>query len=194
MTKKEDDIFFVQLLQKGNVAAFDSLFAFYSNKIYRFALKYLKDETDAEELVQDVFIKVWENRSMLKSTLSFKSYLFTIALNCIRKHFNKRAISLRYIEALQKHCEPSENEAFINEDYELAVKQINQLIDQLPPRQREILLKSKIECKSSKEIAEELNISPGTVDNQVSEAMRQIRSKLVHENVKMLLFAALFLS
>lgn len=192
MAEKRDDNGLVQLLQKGNVEAFDSLFDAYSQKLFGFALKYFKNETDAEELVQDVFVKVWENRQTLKSELSFKSYLFTIALNQIRKYFNKKATSLRYLESLQNDPEIIENQAIQENDYESALHQINLIIEQIPPRRREIFIKSKLEGKSSKEIAAELNISAGTVDNQVSEALRFVRTQLKSENLALLLFAVLF--
>lgn len=192
MTKKHDDQNLVLLLQKGNVAAFDSLFEVYSPKLYGFGLKYFKNETDAEELVQEVFVKVWVNRQTLKSELSFKSYLFTIALNQIRKHFNKKATSLRYLESLQNEPEFSTSQAIDDDNYESALIKINLIIEQMPPRRREIFAKSKQEGKSSKEIAAELNISAGTVDNQVSEALRFIRSRLDTGNFSILLFAVLF--
>jgi len=192
MTEKRDDNELVQLLQRGNVVAFDSLFEVYSQKLFGFALKYFKNESDAEELVQEVFVKVWENRQTLKSELSFKSYLFTIALNQIRKHFNKKATSLRYLESLQNDPEFMENLTIQEDDYELTLHQINLIIEQMPPRRREIFTKSKMEGKSSKEIATELNISAGTVDNQVSEALRFIRTRLKSENISLLLFAVLF--
>ena len=193
MAENLDDNGLVQLLQKGNVEAFDSLFEVYSQKLFGFALKYFKNEADAEELVQDIFVKVWENRQTLKSELSFKSYLFTIALNQIRKHFNKKAISLRYLESLQNEPEFIDNQAIQENDYESALNQINLIIEQMPPRRREIFMKSKLDGKSSKEIAAELNISAGTVDNQVSEALRFIRTHLKSENLALLLFAVLFI-
>ena len=192
MVEKHDDNNLIQSLQKGNVAAFDSLFEVYSPKLYGFALKYFKNEGDSEELVQEVFVKVWENRQKLKSELSFKSYLFTIALNQIRKHFNKKAISLRYIQSLQQDPEFENIQPIYDYNYESILQQINLIIEQMPPRRREIFLKSKLEGKSSKEIATELNISAGTVDNHVSEALRFIRSRLTNKNLALLLFAVLF--
>jgi len=156
-------------------------------------MKYLKNENDSEELVQEVFVRVWEHHQSLKSELSFKSYLFTIALNQIRKHFNKKVISLRYLENLQNDSETTENLIIQNENYEIILQRINLIVEQMPPRRREIFIKSKMEGKSSKEVAIELNISDGTVDNQVSEALRFIRSKLNFENLDLLLFAVLYL-
>ena len=190
MAKTGNDYNLVPLLQKGNVAAFDSLFEVYSPKLYGFALKYFKNETDAEELVQEVFVKVWENHQSLKSELSFRSYLFTIALNQIRKHFNKKVTSLRYLESLQN--DPEFSDQIITDDYETILRKIYQIIGQMPERRREIFLKSKLEGKSSKEVATELGISAGTVDNQVSEAIRFIRSRLKTESISLFLFAVLF--
>lgn len=192
MIEKRDDESLVQLLQKGNVVAFDLLFEIYSPKLFGFAMKYLKNENDSEELVQEVFVRVWEHHQSLKSELSFKSYLFTIALNQIRKHFNKKVISLRYLENLQNDSETNENLNIQNENYELILQHINLIVEQMPPRRREIFIKSKIEGKSSKEVAIELSISDGTVDNQVSEALRFIRSKLNFEYLDLLLFAVLY--
>ena len=192
MAEKHDDGALVELLQKGYVAAFDSLFDVYSPKLFGFAMRYFKSESDSDELVQDVFVQVWEYRETLKSELSFKSYLFTIALNHIRKYFNKKAVALRYLESLQKDPELTDNEIIQNDDYESTLQQINIIIEQMPPRRRDIFLKSKLEGKSSKEVAAELNISAGTVDNQVSEALRFIRTRLSNENVGLLLFAIMF--
>ena len=193
MAEKHDDHSLVQLLQKGNVVAFDSLFEVYSSKLFCFALKYLKNVTDTEELVQDVFVQVWEHRDALKSELSFKSYLFTVTLNKIRKHFNKKAISLRYLESLGHDPELTDNEKIQNDDYESILQQVYLIIDQMPPRRREIFMKSKLEGKSSKEIAIELNISYGTVDNQVSEALKFIRSRLNNNSLAYMVFAVLFI-
>jgi RNA polymerase sigma-70 factor (family 1) len=193
MTEKLDDHILVQLLQKGNVEAFDSLFNVYSPKLFGFALKYLKNEHEAEELVQEVFVKVWEQRQSLKTEFSFKSYLFTIALNRIRKYFNRKAISLRYLENIQNVQVPIFNENLSNDDYDSLLLQIKQIVEQMPPRRREIFLKSKMEGKSAKEIATELKISSGTVDNQVSEALHYIRIRLKKENISILLFAVLFI-
>lgn len=193
MVDKEDNQNLVRLLRKGNVAAFDALFEVYSSRLYSFSLKYLKNESDAEELVQEVFIKVWENRKSLKTELSFKSYLFKISLNLIRRHFNKKAIALRYFDSLQ-HDKPISNDPLLNnEDYETVIQRINLIIEEMPPRRREIFIKSKMDGKSSRQIAAELGISSGTVDNHISEAIHQLRYRLKNENIIHLLFAVLFI-
>jgi RNA polymerase sigma-70 factor (ECF subfamily) len=193
MDETHDDYCYVHLLQKGNVVAFDSLFEKYSPKLFGFSMKYLKNESEAEELVQDVFVQVWEGRQMLKTEYSFKSYLFTIALNQIRRHFNKKAISLRYLESIQNDPDQTINEIIRKDEYESTLQLINNIIGQMPPRRREIFTRRKLEGKSTKEIAEEFNISAGTIDNQVSEALHFIRSRLNNGNFKLLLFVYMFI-
>ncbi|WP_430934710.1 RNA polymerase sigma factor [Saccharicrinis sp. 156] len=182
----------INKLKKNYSAAFDTLFEVYSPKLFGFALKYFKNENEAEELVQDVFITVWENRHSLNSELSFKSYLFTIALNKIRAYFNKKAVYLRYVESLKYETELVDNPDIEN-NYESVLQEVKQIIEEMPARKREIFMKSKLEGKNSKQIAAELNITPGTVDNQVSEALRYVRSRLKNENASLLLFAILFI-
>jgi len=74
----------IALLQKGSIVAFEGLFEQYSQKLYRFSFSYLKSESESEDVVQEVFLKIWENRPSLKTGTSFQSYLFTIAFNSIK--------------------------------------------------------------------------------------------------------------
>ena len=87
---KQREVELVKQLRKGDLAAFDSLFNTYNKKLFYFAKGYLKSTEDAEGLVQEVFIKIWENRSTLKEHLSFNSYLYTITYNSILKFFRKK--------------------------------------------------------------------------------------------------------
>ena len=80
----------VDLLKFGSPVAFQHLFNRYSQKLYRFALSYLKSDAEAEEIVQDVFMTLWETRHRLDSEKSFHAYLFTIAFNAIKKKFNQK--------------------------------------------------------------------------------------------------------
>lgn len=191
MPKNEDLL--VEQLKTGDVAAFDQLFESYGARLFGFALNYLKTKSEAEELVQEVFVRVWENRESLKSDYSFKSYLFTIALNQVRKYFRKRAIELSYLNHLDTSDFRLDNHTEDALDYESVLRRIDTIVDQLPERKKQIFLKSRKEGKSSKEIAQELAISVGTVDNQISSALKIIREILSKENLAIFLFFALFL-
>lgn len=184
----------VEQLKKGDAEAFDTLFGEYGQKLFGFALKYLKSEAEAEELVQEVFVRVWENRKSLKSEYSFKSYLYTIALNQIRKFFNKQANALRYLTEVKNNDSFLDNNTVDSIDYASVLEHIDELIEKLPERKKLIFIKSRKEGKSSKEIAAELQITVGAVDNQISDAMKIIRETLKNENLSILLFLALFLN
>jgi RNA polymerase sigma-70 factor (family 1) len=170
----------VHNLSKGNLLAFNSLYNEYSRRLYRFAYGYLKSEEEAEELVQEVFTIIWEKRKDLKEELSFKSFLFAIAFNNIRKHFRAKTYLARYLKSGVKS--ELDSQTSNNITYNSLYKFIFELVDQLPDRRREIFLKSRVHGYSIKEISEELSISHKTVENQLTAALRFIRLNLNREN------------
>jgi RNA polymerase sigma-70 factor (ECF subfamily) len=189
-----EDIELVLKLQKGDVEAFDLVYAKYAGKLYSFAFKYLKSAAETEELVQSVFLKVWENHHTLKKESSFKSYLFTIAYNEICNSFKRRTNLQKFIgeQLVQNPPTSSETEELIN--YNSILGQLDQIVAKLPERQRTIFLKSRHEGKTNKGIASELGLSSGTVDNYLSESLKFIRSNLKDKNFSLLLSFSLFLS
>ena len=186
------DIELVERLQKGDVEAFDMIYEKYSGKLYSFGLKYLRSTVEAEELVQSVFLKLWENSKNLKRELSFKSYLFTIAYNDICKLFRKRRYRQKFIDDILYENSQSSNEIENRIHFQSVLEQVQQIIEKLPERQRIIFMKSRQEGKSTKEIAEEVGLSPGTIDNYISESLKYIRGQLRNENLLVLLFFSLF--
>jgi len=178
-----DDIELVEKLQKGDIEAFDLIYEKYSKNLYSFGLKYLRSAAESEELVQLVFLKLWETHSNLKNECCFKSYIFTIAHNNICKIFRKRHYNQRYIvDTLYENSQSSSiTEASI--DSQSLLERIQKIIDKLPERQKIIFLKSRSEGKSAKEIAEEFGLSPGTIDNYISGTLKFIRSKLQNESI-----------
>jgi RNA polymerase sigma-70 factor (family 1) len=191
LNKHTSDYDLVECLQKGDVEAFDLIFKKYSSRLYGFALKYLKTKEETEELVQDVFLKIWQNRGNLKKESSLRAYLFTISYHNICRFFRRRV----YQEKLAKELTAPDAMSFtIDEsiDYQSVLEQIDLLIEKLPPRQKSIFIKSRKEGKSTKEIAVEMNLVPGTVDNQISEALKFIR-KNMGKNLTLLLFFFVFI-
>lgn len=187
-----EDTELVERLQKGDVEAFDLIYEKYSMNLYSFGLKYLRSKEESEELVQSVFLKLWENYKSLNKDLSFKSYLFTIAYNDICKLFRKRNYRQKFIDETLHENYHSSSGMEESIDYKSVMDLVQQIINKLPVRQKSIFLKSRQEGKSTKEIAEEIGLSPGTVDNYISEALKFIRCQLRKENVSILLFLTLF--
>ena len=181
----------VKNLSNGNLLAFNTLFKEYSGRLYRFANSYLKSDAESEELVQEVFTIIWEKRTGLKAELSFKSYLFTIAFNIIRKHFRTKVYFAEYLKSgITSDLDLQTSEKIT---YDSLQKYITEIANQLPARRKEIFIKSRFEGLSVKEISDELNISHKTVENQLTDALRFIRTNLNRESLYVVLFFTLYL-
>ena len=191
MPKEEKD--YIIELKKGSFSAFDHIFSSYKERLYAFAVGYLKVSDDAQELVQEVFVKVWENRETIDETRSFNSYLFTISKNTILNYFRKKAIEQSYIGYIKQNTHLTYNKAEEELEYEELLKKANIVIEQLPHRQKEIYRLSREKGLSNEEIAWKLHISKKTVENQVTLAMKFLRNQLGQEKMYMLLFISLFL-
>jgi len=189
----EDDELVVKL-HKGDIEAFDLVYEKYAGKLYAFTLRYLRSTAETEELVQSVFLKVWENSKNLRRESSLKSYLFTIAYHEICNIFRRRSHLKKFIDGqlIENLHTSSDTEEQI--DYHSVLEQVNKIIALLPERQRTIFVKSRQEGKSNKEIAVESGLSSGTVDNYISESLKFIRANLQNKNFSLLLFFALFFS
>jgi RNA polymerase sigma-70 factor (ECF subfamily) len=188
----ENESKIVRNLSKGNLLAFNTLYKEYSGRLYRFALGYIKSESEAEEIVQEVFTIIWEKRTDLKEELSFKSFLFTIAFNIIRKRFRSKAYLAEYLKTSTDDEEDLQTSNKIN--YDSLQKYITELVSQLPEARKKIFVASRFEGLSIKEISEKFNISHKTVENQLTVALKYIRTNLKKESFSCVLFFALFIS
>ncbi len=182
----------VEKLRKGDLEAFNQIFQKYGDRIFGFALKYLKSKEETEELVQDVFLKIWENRKKLKKESSLKSYLFMIAYHNMCKTFKKKQIHEKFKNEIENVSGKSVN-LEDHMEYKSTLEQVDQLIEKLPEKQRIIFIKSRKEGKSTREIADEMNLAPGTIDNQISSALKFLRKNMSNSNFSILLFFAIFI-
>ena len=185
----------VSLLQKGDKKAFKLLFEKYASRLYQFSIKYLRDKEDTEDLLNEVFLKIWENRQSLKTNTAFQSYLFTIAYNNIRQRFLKKSREEKYIRIFaEEYIFDSANKEE-QLDYLLFQKKLNEFIDLLPPRRKEIFILSFKEELKNKVIANQLDLSEQFVKNQLSLARKFIVEKMKeHNHLAGILFFCLFTS
>jgi len=181
-----------KLRKQSDMEAFDLIFKKYGNKLFGFALKYLKSKEETEGLVQEVFLKIWENRKNLKKESSLKSYLFTIAYHDICKIFRKKQIHEKFKNEIISTGSRSIN---LEEQLEFrsTLEQVDKLIEKLPQKQKLIFLKSRREGKRTKEIADEMSLAQGTVDNYISAALKFIRKNSADKNLALLLYFAIFI-
>lgn len=190
--KLEIDVF--ERLKKGDVLAFDAVYAKYCRRLFGFVLKYVKQKDDAEEIVQEVFVKIWESRHKIDVYASFDSFLFTIAYNSTISLLRKRVTEKKYIEFLI-----SQQQEYIVDDssVEMQFNELNEnvqlLLNELTPRQKEVFQLSRVEGLTHEEIAIKLNISTNTVKNHVVTALSFLRKRLDNKLLVNLLFISLFL-
>lgn len=194
MTKPEsnNELELVRKLKDGDPSAFDLLFVRYSSKLFYFVNKYLSSKEESEEIVQDVFLSLWRHKKEIRSEEAFRSYLYKIALNNIRNYFFRKQVR-------EKHKQLIAHEYLTNSgddepDYEIVMRQVDRLIEQLPEKRREIFLLSRKEGLDVVEIARYLGISESTVKNQLSSAMAFLKSEAKKKGLSGLLYLFLFLS
>lgn len=157
---------------------FDRIYVTYYSRMLRFAKEYVLFEEDAENVVQDVFLLLWEKREVLDIQVSLVSYLFSLVKNRSIDYLRHKVVAEEYRQELTFKLSALEqlNYTFTSEeDIEQAV---TKAIDKLPERCREIFLKNRIEGKKYREIADELDISMNTVENQMSIALKKLRIEL----------------
>jgi RNA polymerase sigma-70 factor (family 1) len=165
------------LLQNGNEEAFARLFNMHRGSIYTVACKFLRSAVLAEEIVQDVFLKIWLKRSEMAGIQDFKSYLFIMARNFIFDRIKKMA----YETAAKIQLK---NEPFCIDDTEHLVRQhqcqqlLQQAIELLPPQQKKIYLLAKDNGLSHEKIAGEMKLSKLTVKTHMAKALQSIRKYL----------------
>lgn len=182
----------IKRLKSDEIDAFNRLFDLYSSKLYHFALGYLKSKDEAEELVQELFTRIWEKRAAIDPEQSFESYLFTIAFNQIRKYFRSRAIINKYVD-YSLHRQTTEPAASPDVAYHALSELVDKLVEQMPEKRRMVFRKSRFEGKNITEIAREMEISTKTAENHLHTALLHLRKELAKEyTVGLLFFYLLF--
>lgn len=157
---------------------FDKIYVLYYSRMFRFAKEYVLFDEDAENIVQDVFLLLWEKREVLDIQISLVSYLFALVKNKSLDYLRHKVIADEYKQELSAKLTALEllNYSFTSDE---EIEQILMTaINKLPERCRQVFLKSRIEGKKNREIANELNLTVSTVENQMTIALRKLRVEL----------------
>jgi RNA polymerase sigma-70 factor, ECF subfamily len=174
----QDEKQLILLLKQGNEKAFTMLFSLYHARVYNLARKFLSLKEDAEEVLQTVFIAIWENRQQIDEERSFASYILTITKHWVFNTIRKSVYRQGYLDYLVRKGDPLD---FVTED-EIQFNDLNtliqKLISKLPPKRREIFILSRIDGLSYKDIAGQLGITESTVNTQLSKAIEYFRSHI----------------
>ena len=167
---------------------FDRLFLTYYSRLHRFVMDFSFSSEDAEDIVQDIFAKLWERRNEVTIKTNTSSYLLTLTKNKCIDYIRRKSTVEQYkqeasirLKALQSIPDYQESDRELEEILKKA-------LDALPPRCREIFIKSRFEDLTYKEIAAELGISESTVENQIGIALKRLHVALKDYLPVLLLF------
>ena len=173
LVENEKDL--LQDVAAGNELAFRKLFQGYWKKVYAVSVDFTKSEPLAEEIVQDVFLKIWLKREGLVSVLKFDDYLFTVARNHIYNTLRKKTAEQSFLKHLENHF--LENSYFPEKDIHFKETRdlVNKAVELLPAQQRMVFTLSRNEGLDHNQIAEKLGISKLTVKSHMTRALQSIR-------------------
>ena len=175
------------------MAAIDAIYHSYSKKLYSFTFSLLKDHVQSEDLVQDVFVTLWEKREQINPDLKFENYLITICYNSARKFFRKKKIENKVKEYLLKNSPESIPETANAVIYNELMDLVDRAVEKLPPKRKLVFQLSRQESKQIKEIAESLSISSRTAESHLTKALRFIKLELEKASLLSLLYFYLFI-
>ena len=177
VSKQEEKELIIRLIESDS-SAFEKLYYVYVERVYYFALRYVKNASDAEEVVQEVFTKIWESRHNIKPELSFSGYLLTTTKNTIfndnRKKVNHQAYTTYIINYLQNNMKDVEDEIIFNDLMNLLKK----MIEKLPAKRQEIFRLCRFEGLPYKEVSAKLGISEKTIETHMRLAIRDLKTQL----------------
>jgi RNA polymerase sigma-70 factor (ECF subfamily) len=176
MNRQEEQILF-EKIKTGDEKAFEALFRHYYPHLCLYATRILKNDSAAEEIVQDLFVRLWEKRKKTEIETSVKHYLFRAVKNQCLNYIKHNKIKKDYS---QKFLAETESAA-LNDNFETHTElfqKMEESIAELPEKRQEIFRLNRQEGLKYREIAEKLNISIKTVETQMGLAMKTLREKL----------------
>ena len=169
---KEEE--FLQQINAKDMTAFKRLFGEFYNTLVLYAMDFVKRQDVAEDIVQDLFVAIWERETAYATYTSFKTFLYTSVRNACLNYLKHQDVEQRYIDSLGDEQEESIDFKIMEEElYRLLFA----VIDELPPRCREIF-DLHLQGKGNEEIADFLNLSVQTVKTQKKRAMSYLRERL----------------
>ena len=179
-------------IAEGDEHAFRSLFDLYKGRVIVYALRLSKSRYVAEEIVQEVFLKLWTNRAQLPEIRNIGTYIFVLVKNRTLDHLRKIANEGRLFEEVW-HTISERREAPGHLDVKDSIRLIEKAVGQLSPQQQKIFYLSRSEGLSHHEIAEKCALSKNTVKNHLVKTLRHIRLFLIQHDVTPVIFSLIFL-
>jgi RNA polymerase sigma-70 factor, ECF subfamily len=177
------DVVLVSRLKESDKPAFELIFNKYNRKLYYFTLGYVHSQVETEEIIQNVFIALWENRDMLNETFSIQNYLYKVTINHIYNYFKHQLVRRRFVEkTIQEETDEDQEtlQGILANDLGDILRKY---VLELPIRQQVIFQLSRVDGLSHAEIAQRLGLSVRSVENQIYRALKFIRERLNKESI-----------
>ncbi|MFH5834309.1 RNA polymerase sigma-70 factor [Halalkalibaculum sp. DA384] len=171
-----------QQVKAGDPEAFETLFRSYYDRLIKFVWGYVKSEAIAEEIIQELFTKIWEEGESIEINRSVKNYLYTSARNMSLDYLKHKKVVQNWEQekqALRKE-KPMTSDLEKNLHQKFVLEEVEKAIQSLPKRRRMIFILSRYEGMTYREIAEFLDISVNTVETQISRALNSLRDRFQH--------------
>ena len=169
---------YIEAVSRGDEQAFESLFLHYFPRIKGFISGILQNEEEAEDISQDIFVSMWQNRDRLKEIENLNAYLYRIAKNTVFRHIERSLLFRDYQEQQTNNASFSSTDNDSIEE-ELYAKELEFLIsvavEKMPPQRQQIYRMSRVDGLSNDEIAARMSISKRTVENHLTLALADIR-------------------
>ena len=188
-TIKNQDNYYLQELQNGSYKAFSAIYNHYADSLYYFILNQLHNKQLAQDILQETFLRLWDNRKKLFTNGNLKSLLFTIASHLTIDYFRKQMTELPFEEYID-YCE-QQGTAATPEDlmlYDEFKRQLKKSKQKLSARECEIYELSREKNLSISEIAQQLKLSEQTVNNYLTSSLKSLRKDLSKYNMIFLFF------
>tara|TARA_B100000609_G_C17190659_1_gene422282 strand:+ start:634 stop:1200 length:567 start_codon:yes stop_codon:yes gene_type:complete len=182
----------ISQLIKGNKEAFKSVYDTYKKRIYGFCINNGQSKEDAKDVLQEVFIRIWTQRSQLQEKVKLESYLFSIARNVIVDKYRamlKKKVADEYQIYLMTPTNNTENDVYFGE----LKQEIEKTFESMPEMRKLVFQMSRFKGYSNKEISEELGISLRTVESHISKALQAFRNDLGQSSAVISFFILLFI-
>jgi RNA polymerase sigma-70 factor (ECF subfamily) len=178
----------IQALKEGSRKAFDAIYQMYAKRLYAYSIQYTKSAPEAEDIVQEVFINLWNYKESIRQKDTLCSLLFVMAKHRLINAYRAKVNSLEYEEYINTSNRVEVEDPHKKIEYADFLDLLSTALSKLPTTQQRVIRLSRLKELSNKEIAETLSLSEQTVKNQLSLGLRTLREKIVKAGALFSLF------
>lgn len=183
----------IRRLKRDDKSAMDELFQYYYPRLYHFSRSILKIENEIDDILQDVFVKIWLNRHKISNAETFNSYIFTITKNEVLNFLRSKMRDQNFKDELLLRSVAEEYQSQNLVEFNEIKAGIDKIVAGLPEKRRQVFILSRTEGLSNKEIAQQMNISEKTVEDHITHAIKHLKRAMKDMGIVSILYFYLFL-